>query len=203
MMKMNKISTKKDFCTSRDTRNLLFLFEVSFRNVESILTVTAQLFEDFQKVFFYAKQEQDKTRIEVRELFAKSISLRKKDFDHIMQDVLSKEAKREVEIKELLKNSFMEQKELAIFLRKNLCQLTQFLVTGKVEQIKEIQDAIKEMVLQNDQRKNILIFKLNEFKKEQQKVMEKLKNFLICRDLPKEALRLIIQELKTKCGKKD
>ena len=178
-------------------------FEITITSVESILAVTMQLFEDFQKLFFYAKQEQEKVRIEVRELLAKSISLRRKDFDHIMHAVFSEEEKNEIEIKELIKNSFMEQKELAIFLGKNLQQLAKFFVTGEIDQIKKVQGELKERLSQQDKRKDILIFKMDEFKKAQQEITAKLKSFLICGNLPKENLRLMIQALKIGREEKD
>lgn len=161
-----------DVVSSYETR-------IKLQNLQSIFDNTFQTIKDFQNSIINTKHEIDKTNIELRENLAKKQSLRRKDFDSMMNGFLSSyEKKEENEIKNLLNIYFKEQEEISQCLMENLIKVKESIAKNDVNQVREFYGAIKKIVINQEQRKNEVIFKLKEFQKEQQEVMERLKGFL-------------------------
>lgn len=161
-----------DVVSSYETR-------IKLQNLQSIFDNTFQTIKDFQNSIINTKHEIDKTNIELRENLAKKQSLRRKDFDSMMNGFLSSyEKKEENEIKNLLNIYFKEQEEISQCLMENLIKVKESIAKNDVNQVREFYGAIKKIVINQEQRKNEVIFKLKEFQKKQQEVMERLKGFL-------------------------
>lgn len=161
-----------DVVSSYETR-------IKLQNLQSIFDNTFQTIKDFQNSIINTKYEIDKTNIELRENLAKKQSLRRKDFDSMMNGFLSSyEEKEENEIKNLLNIYFKEQEEISQCLMENLIKVKESIAKNDVNQVREFYGAIKKIVINQEQRKNEVIFKLKEFQKEQQEVMKRLKGFL-------------------------
>lgn len=161
-----------DVVSSYETR-------IKLQNLQSIFDNTFQTIKDFQNSIINTKYEIDKTNIELRENLAKKQSLRRKDFDSMMNGFLSSyEEKEENEIKNLLNIYFKEQEKISQCLMENLIKVKESIAKNDVNQVREFYGAIKKIVINQEQRKNEVIFKLKEFQKEQQEVMERLKGFL-------------------------
>ena len=89
---------------SRLMEGIISSYEDRIAGVQSIFDTTHELIEGFQDSFLDTKQEREKLKAELRENLAKSESLRKKDFDNMMQGILSAQEKKEKEVRDLLKN---------------------------------------------------------------------------------------------------
>ena len=161
-----------DVVSSYETR-------IKLQNLQSIFNNTFQIIKDFQNSAINTKYEIDKTNIELRENLAKKQSLRKKDFDNMMDGFLSSyEEKEENEIKNLLNIYFKEQEEIGHTLMENLIKVKESIAKNDVNQVREFYGVIKKIVINQEERKNEVIFKLKEFQKEQQEVMKGLREIL-------------------------
>lgn len=158
--------------------NIISSYETRIQSIGAIFDTTHQLLEGFQDSFLDTKQEREKINTELRENLAKNESLRKKDFDNMMQGILSTQNEREKEVKNLLKTYCNEQKETARSLRDNLAKLKDALAKGEVQRVRDFQQMIKEVLARQDERKVKVTSKLKEFQTEQKVLAERLKELL-------------------------
>lgn len=158
--------------------NIISSYETRVQSISSIFDTTHQLLEGFQDSFLDMRQEREGLKLELRENLAKVESLRKKDFDNMMQGILSGQDEREKEVKHLLKNYLNEQKKMAYALRDNLSKVKDALAKGEAGRIKEFQEMIKKILGKQDERKEEVTSQLKDFQKEQKVLAERLKELL-------------------------
>jgi hypothetical protein len=181
------------------TENVISSYEWSIQSIEAILDTTHQFFEGFQDSFLDTKQERDKINGELRESLAKNESLRRKDFDNMMQGILSTQDKREKEVRNLLKTYLNEQKGMARALRENLEKFKDSIAKGEAQRVKEFQVMIKEILVKQDERKDKVTSKLKEFQKEQQEMAKRFKGLLAKgRELRIKDLKSMLKEFKVR-----
>jgi len=176
--------------------NIISSYETRIQGIGSVFDSTHQLIEGFQDSFLDTKQEREKLKSELRENLAKGESLRKKDFDNMMQAILSAQEKKEKEVRDLLKNYLNGQREMAHALRDNLAEIKGALTRSEVARVKEFQGIIKELLAGQEQRKNEVTSKLEDFQKAQQEMAKRLKELLAKgRGLRIKDLKLMLKEL--------
>lgn len=158
--------------------NLISSYETKIQSIGAIFDTTHQLLEGFQESFLDVKQEREKVSAELREKLAKNESLRRKDFDSMMQGILSTGDEREKEVRNLLKSYLNEQKEMAQVLRERLEKFKDTLVRGEVQRVKDFQGMFKEILAKQEKRKEEVTSKLKEFQKDQQEMAKRLKEIL-------------------------
>lgn len=168
----------KDDMNDTIKKNETFFFENEIQNMNSIFDNTHQLIEFFQDSFFDVKQEREKINISLRENLAKNNSLRRKDFDTMVEDILAIQDESEKEVKYLFKNYLNEQKELSHSLIANLDKFRNACINGKSQEIKKLQTLIRQILSKQEERKNEVSSKLKEFQKEQQNITSQFKEFL-------------------------
>jgi len=184
--------------------NIVYSYEVRLRSIESILETTSHFFEGFQDSFLNAKQEVEEVKVRVRERLAKDASLRRKDFDNLMQGILLIQCKGEGRIKNLLDSCLREQKEMACVLSENLNQLIVALGKGEIKKVKESQLLIKSILAKQDKSKNEAIIKLKEFEKGQREITKRLQELLVKRDvLHIEDLKQVFRDFHVTAGKEE
>ena len=172
-------------------------YETRIQSIGSIFDTTHQLLEGFHDSFLDTKKVRETLNAELRENLAKNESLRRKDFDNMMQDILSTQDEREKEVRNLLKGYLNEQKEMVHTLRDNLAKVTDGLAKGEAGRVKEFQGMIKEILAKQDERKEEVISKLKEFQKVQQEMAKGLKELLAKgRELQIKDLKLMLKEFK-------
>lgn len=159
-------------------KNEIFFFENEIQSMNSIFDNTHQLIEFFQDSFFDVKQEREKINIALRENLAKNNSLRRKDFDNMVKDILAIQDESEKEVKNLLKNYLNEQKELSHSLIVNLDKFRNACINGESQEIKILHALIRQILSKQEERKNEVTSKLKEFQKEQQDITSQFKEFL-------------------------
>lgn len=160
------------------TENIISSYESRIQSIEGIFDTTHQLLEGFQESFLDTKQEREKLSAELRENLAKNESLRKKDFDNMMQGILSIQDEREKEVRDLLKGYLNEQREMAHTLRDSLSKVKDALAKGEVQRVKEFQILIKDILARQEERKEEVTSKLKEFQKGQQEMAKRFKELL-------------------------
>lgn len=168
----------KDDMNDTIKKNEIFFFENEIQNMNSIFDNTHQLIEFFQDSFFDVKQEREKINIALRENLAKNNSLRRKDFDSMVKDILAIQDESEKEVKNLLKNYLSEQKELSHSLIANLDKFRNACINGESQEIKILHALIRQILSKQEERKNEVTSKLKEFQKEQQNITSQFKEFL-------------------------
>jgi hypothetical protein len=158
---------------------LVFSYDTKIERLETLFNTTHQLVEKFQDSFLESRQEREKINSELRSNLAKNNSLRKKDFDNMMGNIISIRNERENEVRNLLKCYLDEQNKMARNLRENFVKLKKALVEGDVQRIKEFKNFMSEIVKEIEMKKAEVTYKLKDFQKEQQLVAKKLKGLLI------------------------
>ena len=158
--------------------NILYSYEIRIKSIGSIFDTTHQILQGFQDDLFDTRQEREKISAELRESLAKNESLRRKDFDNMMQGILITQNEREKEVRNLLNRYLNEQKEMAQALRKNLESVKDSLAKGEAQRLKEFQEMIKEILANQDKRKEEVTSRLKEFQNEQKVLASRLKELL-------------------------
>jgi len=177
--------------------NIISSYETRIQSIGSIFDTTHQLLEGFQDSFFDTKQEREKLNAELRENLAKNESLRRKDFNRMMEGVFSVQNERETEVKELLNKYINEQKEIAYSLRDNLVKVKDVLAQGEAERFKEFWGMIKKIFAGQEQRKEEVISKLKEFQQEQHQMAKRLRILLAKgKELRIKDLKSMLKEFK-------
>lgn len=178
--------------------NVISSYETRIESVGAIFDTSHQIFDDFQEAFLGNKEEGRKISAHLRDILAHNEHLRKKDFDSMTQGVLSAQEEREAEVKNLLKGYLNQQREMARTLRENLAKFKDALAKGDVQRVKEFHEMIKEVIANQDARKEDVTSKLKEFQKEQQEMAKRLKTLLAKgRDLRIKDLKSMLQEFRT------
>jgi len=177
--------------------NILSSYEMRIQSIGAIFDTTHQLLQTFQDSFLDTKQQREKLKAELRKNLAKNGSLRKKDFDRMMQDILSNQDRREEEVRELLNSYLNGQQEMAHSLRNNLAKVKDALAKGEAQRAKEFQAVIKDILARQEKRKQEAIFKLKEFQEEQRQIAKRLEELLAKgRELRAKDLKLMLAEFK-------
>jgi len=140
--------------------------------VAMIINNTHQLLEDF-------KNKRNEMSEHLKETLARQESLRKKDFDNMMKDILSHQDDREKEVRDLVKTFFEEQKEIAEIIKKNLYE-------GQKVRIDDFRKSLKDIQAKQKVRENEVSVLLKEFQTEYKEMAESLRSLLDKR----EAMRI-------------
>ena len=178
--------------------NAVSAYEVKIESVGTMLDTAHQILDDFQEAFLDNKEDRRKINTELRDILAHNEHLRKKDFDNMTQGVLSAQEEREAEVKNLLKGYLNQQREMARTLRDDLAKFKDALAKSDVQRVKEFQEMIKDVLANQDARKEEVAFKLKEFQKEQQEMAKRLKALLAKgRSLRIKDLKEMLQEFRT------
>ena len=172
--------------------DIISLYENKIEGIESVLENTYLLLELSEESFFETRQEIERNKAQLRDSLARNESLRKKDFDNMMRDILSIQHEREKETRDLLKAYFSEQKEIAYVLRKSLEKFRESITKNESVRIGEFHAFYKEILDNQEVRKKEVVSKLKEFQKEHQEMSIRLKELLA------KGRELRLRELKCK-----
>jgi len=138
-------------------QDLIASYDDRVDEIGAIIENAYQVLEDF-------KDKRAKLSHELKETLATRHSLRKKDFDRIMNGILLSQEEREKEIKQSLKNFIGEQK-------KEARELKDALAKGEVERIKKTQIGIEKGIAE-------IKVLLENFGAQQERLTEKFKELL-------------------------
>jgi hypothetical protein len=172
-------------------------YAARIESISSIFDATCQLIESFQDSFLDVKQERQQINIQVREILARNEHLRKRDFDNMMQCILSIQDEREKEVRDFLNVYLHEQRDKATALMKNLAKFRNSLADGEARRVKEFQAFIRDIFVNQEQRKEEVISGLKEFQREQHETAKRLRELLDKgRDLRIKDLKSMLKEFK-------
>jgi hypothetical protein len=149
-------------------------YEARLQSMESLLEPIQQT----QESFLETKQEQEKVNSQLRESLAKNNHLRKKDFDQMMQGIVSIQDEKEKSARSLLADHLDSQKEMTGILRDILSAVRNAIHGGDVGKVKEFQSIIKELLIQQEKKKEKVTLRLKEFQQEQVQIISRAKELL-------------------------
>ncbi len=158
--------------------NIISSYEVRIQMVEAFFEATHQVFQDFQDSLLNTRQEREKINNQLRENLARNESLRKKDFDRMMNIISLYLEQSEQEIRKLSKEYLSEQTKLAQQLRESLRNFKDALTQGQAQEVEELQTLIRQILTRQDENKNEVTSKLKEFQQGQQQTSEMLRDLL-------------------------
>jgi chromosome segregation ATPase len=165
------------------TQDLIASYDAQVEAIGAIIDNTYQALDDF-------KDKRAKLSHELKETLASRQSLRKKDFDRMMNGILRHQEEKEKEVKRSVKNFLEEQKREARELRDALTQ-------GEVERMKKAHIKIEKDVAQV---KGLL----KEFDEQQKELTEELKKLLTKgKDLKIKDLKNTLRNLQTLTREKE
>lgn len=171
--------------------NILNSYETKIENIGSLFESTHLFLNEFQEPLLEAKRIREEIHCQLREALSQNEHLRHKDFDRMIQGILSSQAEKENQIRNLLNNYLAEQKEMIVVLKENFSKIRDALTCGQAQVAKESQAAINQMLTQQDKRKQEITHQLKEFQREQKKLQERLLELLA------KGRELRIKDLKT------
>jgi uncharacterized phage infection (PIP) family protein YhgE len=170
------------------TNNITNLYETG---VEDIV-------RNFQDSLIDNRDEREKVKIGLRESLAKNKSLRRKDFDSMMKEILLTQDEKENEARHLLNSYLNEQEETVNTLKSHLTEVRDALDKGEAIRVKEYQEMLQRILDEQEERKTEVASKLKEFQQEQQKMIMGLKDLLAMeRGLRIKDLKSLLNEFKT------
>jgi hypothetical protein len=153
-------------------------YETRIESIGTLFDTTHQVLQGFQDSLLDTREERGKLNEELRENLAKNKSLRRKDFDNLMEGIILTQNEREKEVRDLLNTYLNEQRAMARDLKDNLGKFRDSLSEGEAQRVKEFQQMIKEILAKQTERKDEVISKLKEFKKEQKMLASRLNELL-------------------------
>jgi len=148
----------------RVAEEIVSSYQSRISTVAAIIDDTHNLLEDF-------KTKRNEMSSQLQEALARQGSLRKKDFDSMMQEILFHQDEREKEVRDLLKTFFEEQKEIAEIIKKSL--------TGAEKiRIDDFKKMLQDIQAKQRARENEVSVMLKEFQTEYKETAESLRSLL-------------------------
>jgi len=171
--------------------------EARIENIGSLFENTYLVFRDFHESLVDTKREREEMRMRLQDILTQNEHLRRKDFNQMMQAILSVQEGREKEVRNLLDAYFNEQKEMSKTMRENLDGVRDSLAKGEVQRIRVFQELLKDILAKQDERKAGVTAKLKEFQEEQKALALRLKTLLTKgRELRIRDLKAMLSEFK-------
>jgi len=148
----------------RLTKEVVFSYESRISEVGIIIDNTYRILEEF-------KTKRNEMSNQLKENLAKKGSLRKKDFDSMMEEILSRQDEREKQVKDSLRTFLEEQKEVAQTIKKNLAE-------GEKVRINDFKKILQDIQARQKGGENEVSMMLKEFQKEHKEMAESLRTLL-------------------------
>lgn len=148
----------------RVAEELVSSYQARISEVAMIIDDTNQILEDF-------KTKRNQMNDKLKESLARGESLRRKDFDAMMKDILASQDEREKEVKSLLRTFFEEQREIAELIRKSL-------TGGDKKGINDFKKMLQDIQTRQRTRENEVSTALRQFQTEYKEMAESLRGLL-------------------------
>jgi len=172
------------------------IYQTKIENMGSLFETTQLILNEFQEPLLKTKQVKEEINAQLQDLLAKNEHLRRKDFDRMMQSIFCAQVEKEKEIRDLVNNYLIEQKEMINLLKDYLTKIKDAIANGQVLKAKEpLKNTLTQILIQQDKRKQEVASKLKEFQKEQREMTEKLFSLLAKgKDLRIRDLKAMLKE---------
>jgi hypothetical protein len=166
-------------------------YEEKLVSIGLIIDNTQMVLGELQESMSHGKDEKEALNVRLRETLARNESLRKKDFDVMMNAILFSQRDREREVRKLLDGYLAEQRDMARQLRENLGVFRDDLGNGNVGRINEFHEALGGLLKKQEERKAEVAARLRMLQNEQSDLSRSLAELL------SKGRELRIRDLKT------
>ena len=150
--------------TGRLAREVIASYEARVSSVEQIIESTHELLETY-------RSQREAMRAQLKETLARAASLRKRDFDVMMNGILAHQQEREKRVKDSMREYLQEQRALAGTLREALAKSE----AGRIGSVKEL---LAEITARREEREQEVRSRLAEFQREQEEMARSLQALL-------------------------
>ena len=145
-------------------REIIGSYEARVSSVEQIIEATHEMLEAF-------RGQREAMRTQLRETLARASSLRRRDFDAMMQGILARQEEREKAVKRMVKAYLREQREMAMGLRERLAK-------SESEGIGDFKEMVAGIQARQMEREREIKALLADFQREQGEMMSALRGLL-------------------------
>ncbi len=174
---------------------IISCYEEKLQSISFIIGNTQMVLGEFQESMSHAKEEKEALNVRLRDILARNESLRKKDFDVMMNTILVSQDDGEREVRNLLHNYLDEQGEMARKLKGNLGTFKDDLNKDDIGRINEFRKMLKDILKKQEERKAEVAAKLRIFQKEQGELSRSLGELLSKgRDLRIKDLKAMLKQ---------
>ena len=156
--------------------DIAFIYHTKIENMDSLHETTKLILNEFQEPLIKTKQIREEINRQLKDLLSQNEHLRRKDFDRMMQGILS--AQTEKEIRCLVDNYLSEQKVMINLLKEHLTKIKDAIAKGKVVVTQESQNTLTKILAKQEKEKQAVTSKLKEFQKEQHEITDGLLELL-------------------------
>jgi DNA-binding ferritin-like protein len=157
--------------TQGDERNLNNIAADIIASAEARIGVVREIVEDTHQMMSDFKERRETMSKELRETLAKCESLRKKDFDRMMSEIVARQNKREEEVRRMLED-FRKEEEMVTEQLRNLLQKGEEV---RIRDFKKMMQGIRRKQENNVKETNVSI--ADELQSMQREVHIMLENF--------------------------
>jgi hypothetical protein len=164
--------------------------QTAFQSSEIITESSDSLFNNVHNSLTELKKERDILNFKLCDILAKNGSLRKKDYNLMMSDILNKLDEKESEAESQFLTFIKLQKETAQSLKTSLLDMKSVSTQDVSEKITLIKKQLFQISEQQEMRKEIAMKTFLDFQKIHNKMMECLENLL------KKGDHILIQDIK-------
>jgi len=156
-------------------REFAVSYEARVSSVEQIIAATHEMLETF-------RSQREAMRSRLREALARAASLRRRDFDVMMQALLTRQEAREQAIKETMRDYLQEQRVLAGTLKEalsaHLARTQAEPARSDAERARAVEELLGGIMARRQAREREVRALLAEFQREQEEIARTLEGLL-------------------------
>jgi hypothetical protein len=153
-------------------------YEERVSSIGTFIDTTYQVAQEAQHPLLATKEEQERINAELRERLATTSSLRRKDFDRMMQELLSSQREQEEEVRSLLDSYLKEQRAIVQELRDSLTRVRDSAAEDKAAEVKRLHNQLKETPERQERCRGRMCEKLREFQRKHEALTSMLRDLL-------------------------
>ncbi len=174
--------------------------ESVFRSSEAVSDSSHMLFHDFQHSLIELREERTQLNAILRETLARNGSLRKNDYNSIMDGIFALLDEKEQDAERSFSSYIEDQKTLVSFLKHGILAVKTSSLDDNKKYIEEFKKELEHIIVTQQQRKNLVISKFLEFQNIHNKIIESFKMILekddstCCKDI-KKIKKYILEEI--------
>lgn len=159
--------------------DIIASYEKRIEGIQALVDTTRLILMDYQESASLAREEQALINTRLQEILARNEHLRKKDYDLMIRQMVEPQAVRDHEVRTLITRYLDDQQRLAVTLKDLYGQIRQQLAQGNTPQIASRLKAIKELLAEQDQRKDELTSNLREVQAEHREMVSMVQALLV------------------------
>jgi Fe2+ transport system protein B len=167
--------------------SLIQSYESRIKNIENFFfkseTITQSSFDllkEFNRFIEDYKTERDQLNFQLMEKLAKTASLRKKDYERMMSDIMDRLEKKEQKVKAYFSSFIEEQRSMILFLKGGIFENSP---NDNHRNLSLFYEELKRISAEMESKKDGAIRQLNDYQQMNRKIIDKLKELLNQNDL--------------------